>query len=85
MTKVIAILNVIAWAGFWAFGYIALTSEVGNSAQMVTAAVLAAMGGAVGMWAYLQLVRHNENTGYAKRPSRADKSHLEMNANGESA
>ena len=85
MTKLIAILNVIAWAGFWAFGYIALTSDLGNSTQMVTAALLAAGGGAVGMWAYLQLVRHSEDTGYAKRPNRADKSHLEGNANGECA
>ena len=85
MVKLIAILNVIAWAGFWAFGYIAFTTDTGDSGRMVTAALLAAAGGAVGMWAYLQLVRHSESTGYAKRPNRADKSHLEDMKNGESA
>ena len=65
MNKLIAILNVIAWAGFWAFGYIALTADVGDTGQMVTAAVLAAVGGALGMWAYLKLVRISEATGYS--------------------
>ena len=51
----------------------------------MTAVVLAAIGGAIGMWAYFKLVRHSEEIGYAKRPNRADKSHLEDNANGESA
>lgn len=84
MNKLIAILNVIAWAGFWSFGYIALTTETDRSTEMVIAAILAAIGGALGMWAYLWLVRHSEATGYAKRPKFADKSHLEEN-NGESA
>ena len=84
MSKLIAILNVIAWAGFWAFGYIALSADVNDSAQMVTAAILAAIGGAVGMWAYFKLVRMSEATGYAKKPKFADKSHLEEQ-NGESA
>ncbi len=84
MSKLIAILNVIAWAGFWAFGYLALSADVNDSAQMVTAAILAAIGGAVGMWAYFKLVRMSEATGYAKTPKFADKSHLEEE-NGESA
>ncbi|MDQ2090657.1 hypothetical protein [Marimonas arenosa] len=84
MNKLIAILNVIAWAGFWAFGYIALTTEVSNTSQMLTAAVLAAAGGALGMWAYLKLVRISEASGYAKAPKMADKSHLEEN-NGETS
>ncbi|WP_397541730.1 hypothetical protein [Roseovarius salis] len=73
MTKLVAIVNVVAWAGFWAFGYLALSAEVDDTAQMVTAAVLAALGGGVGMLAYFWLVRHSEATGYAKAPNRAVK------------
>ena len=29
MKQVIAIANVVAWAGFWAFGYLALTAGQG--------------------------------------------------------
>ncbi|MCR9114403.1 MAG: hypothetical protein NXH84_14095 [Rhodobacteraceae bacterium] len=70
MKQLIAIANVIAWAGFWAFGYIALTTEVDKSGQMVTAAILAAIGGGIGMMAYFWLVRHAEATGYAKPANR---------------
>ncbi|MGX0975955.1 drug/metabolite transporter (DMT)-like permease [Roseovarius sp. MBR-51] len=73
MQKLIAIVNVIAWAGFWSFGYLALSARVENTGQMVTAAVLAAFGGGVGMLAYLWLVRHTEATGYAKPANRAIK------------
>ena len=72
MQKLIAVLNVIAWSGFWAFGYLALTANAADSSQMVTAAILAAIGGAVGIMAYFWLVRHSEETGYAKRPNRAE-------------
>lgn len=67
MTKLIAILNVVAWSGFWAFGYLAVAGD-GNP---VIAALLAAAGAGIGVWAYLQLVRHAEATGYAKAPRRA--------------
>lgn len=70
MHKLIAIVNVIAWGGFWAFGYLALTTKPAESGQMVTAAVLAAAGAAVGLWAYFQLVRHSEAIGFAKKPNR---------------
>jgi drug/metabolite transporter (DMT)-like permease len=73
MQKLIAIVNVIAWAGFWSFGYLAMSARVENTGQMVTAAVLAAFGGGVGMLAYLWLVRHTEATGYAKPANRAIK------------
>ncbi|HAW47428.1 hypothetical protein C6W92_08555 [Roseovarius sp. A46] len=73
MQKLIAILNVIAWAGFWAFGYLALTARVDHTGQMVTAALLAALGGGVGMLAFFWLVRHSEATGYAKPANRAEK------------
>ena len=83
MTKLVAIINVIAWAGFWAFGYLALTADVADTAHMMTAIILAVFGAAVGLWAYFKLIRHSEEIGYAKRPNRADRSHLEEN--GESA
>ncbi|MDR9392858.1 hypothetical protein [Roseovarius sp. SYSU LYC5161] len=73
MSKIIAIANVIAWGGFWAFGYLALTAGVEETGQMVLAAVLAALGGGVGMLAFFWLVRHSEATGYASRPNRAEK------------
>lgn len=68
MTKLIAILNVVAWSGFWAFGYLAVSGEGGSA---VVASLLAFAGAGVGIWAYLQLVRHAERTGYAKAPKRA--------------
>ncbi|EPX76735.1 hypothetical protein [Salipiger mucosus] len=71
MAKVIAILNVVAWAGFWAFGYLALTADAGRPGQMVTALLLAAVGAALGLWAYLWLVGHSERSGYAEAPKRA--------------
>ncbi len=71
MAKLIALLNVIAWSGFWAFGYLALTSGSDTMAHGITAILLAAAGGAFGMWAFLWLVRHSERTGYAKPRNRA--------------
>lgn len=67
MSKLIAILNVVAWSGFWAFGYIALTSSDLGTAQITTAAILAFIGLIVGLFAYLRLVRSAEATGYARR------------------
>ncbi len=75
--KIIAITNVIAWAGFWAFGYLALSADWTNTSQVVTALILAAIGGGLGLWAYMRLVRFSEDSGYAPRPPRADRSHLE--------
>ncbi len=66
MAKLIAILNVVAWSGFWAFGYLALT----GSEAVLTALILAALGGGLGMLSWLWLVRHSEEIGYAKRPNR---------------
>ncbi|WP_238364868.1 hypothetical protein [Mesobacterium pallidum] len=68
MTKLIAVLNVIAWSGFWAFGYLALTTPAEESGRMVTALLLAVLGGALGLWAWFRLVRHSEQTGYARAP-----------------
>ena len=72
MTKLIAIINVIAWAGFWAFGYIALTSEDLTSGQLTIAAILAFAGLIMGVLAYLKLVRASEASGYAKGSNQLD-------------
>jgi hypothetical protein len=53
--KVIAIINVIAWSGFWAFGYLALTAQDLSDRQIVIAAVLAGGGFLTGIIAYLKL------------------------------
>lgn len=71
MHKLIAIGNVVAWSGFWAFGYLAISAGAANTGQMINAVILAAIGGGVGMLAFLRLVQHSEQTGYAKRPNRA--------------
>ena len=74
MAKLIAILNVVAWAGFWAFGYLALTSGEGGG-RTVVATILAAVGAAVGIVAWLWLVRHSEATGYARRANQVPREH----------
>lgn len=79
MKKLIAILNVVAWSGFWAFGYLALSADSANTAQVTIAAVLAVAGAGVGLFTYLQLVRHSEATGYAKKRNRAVPEHLRDN------
>ena len=85
MIKLIAILNVIAWSGFWAFGYLALSSGTEAGGQAVVAAILAAVGAAIGLWAYFQLIRHSEATGYAKPANRAKPTYEDTELNGESA
>lgn len=70
MSKFIAVLNVVAWAGFWAFGYLALTTDPADSRQLMIATLLAFAGAAAGMLAYFWLVRHAENTGIAKPSNR---------------
>lgn len=63
--KAIAILNVVAWSGFWAFGYLALSGGTADG-NVVIATILAFAGAMVGIWAYMRLVRHSEATGYYK-------------------
>ena len=72
MTKLIAIINVVAWAGFWAFGYIALTSDDLTEGQLTIAAILAFAGLIMGGLAYLKLVRASEASGYAKGSNQLD-------------
>ncbi len=55
--KLIAIVCVVAWAGFWAFGYLALSAGVADRRQVTVAALLAAAGFLTGSFAYLRLAR----------------------------
>ncbi|RFU14436.1 hypothetical protein DZD18_01510 [Rhodobacteraceae bacterium W635] len=55
MRKLTAIINVISWSGFWAFGYLALTAERPESGQTLIAILLAALGMLSGSWAYMKL------------------------------
>lgn len=65
--KLLAIINVIAWSGFWAFGYLALSAGDFTEPQIVTAALLAAAGLFTGIIAYLRLARSAEQSGYAQK------------------
>lgn len=75
MQKIIAVVNVVAWSGFWAFGYLALTSDMTDQSSMVVAAILAFAGAAVGIVAYFWLVRHAEQSGYAKKSNQVPREH----------
>lgn len=57
MKKLIAILCVVSWSGFWAFGYLALTAGIDNTQQLLVALILAAVGLFTGVFTYLRLVR----------------------------
>lgn len=57
MNKLVAVICVISWSGFWAFGYLALSAGVEDSAEIMVATVLAAIGFFSGMIAWLKLSR----------------------------
>lgn len=57
MKQLIALINVISWSGFWAFGYIALTASELTQTQVLTASALAGLGFLTGVAAYLRLSR----------------------------
>ncbi|WP_299929483.1 hypothetical protein [uncultured Pelagimonas sp.] len=78
MAKLIAILNTVAWGGFWAFGYLALSAGTESPNQTTIAMLLAAGGAAIGLWAWLWLVRHSEAIGYAKPANRVFMTNEEM-------
>ena len=80
MGKTIATLNVIAWAWFWCFGYLALTDTQGNT---TLAAMLAATGGAAGMAAWLWLVRREAENGGAAAPNAGRMELVRVKARGE--
>ena len=67
MRKLIAVLNVMAWAGFWAFGYLALSGDTAaGDGRIVTAALRAALGGGLGLWAWVTLIRLGGDRGQAR-------------------
>ena len=72
MKKLIAIINVIAWSGFWAFGYLAITAQDLSGTQLVIAALLAFAGLVTGIWAYIRLARSAEASGYARKSNQLD-------------
>jgi hypothetical protein len=39
MKKLIAVICVVSWAGFWAFGYLALSAQDYDSGQVMLAAL----------------------------------------------
>lgn len=76
MKKLLAVVNVVAWGGFWAFGYLAFSNREDHSDHLTLAIVLALLGAVVGIWAYSQLVRHAKETGYGGPTRRAVPEHL---------
>lgn len=70
--KAIAIINVTAWAGFWSFGFLALNGQGYSTAQLMTAAMLAAAGLITGILTYLRLSRGAEGSGYSKKSKQLD-------------
>lgn len=57
MHKMIALICVISWSGFWAFGYLALSANTADTRQMTVATLLAAVGFLTGVITYLALAR----------------------------
>ena len=57
MQKLIAILTVVSWSGFWSFGYIALMADGLSQSQILMATTLAGLGFLTGVGAYLALSR----------------------------
>lgn len=72
MRKFLAVINVIAWAGFWAFGYLALAGEDFSQRQLIIASALAFVGFGVGIFTYLRLCCCAEDCGYAKKTKQLD-------------
>ena len=78
LPKLIAILNVVAWSGFWAFGYIALTGS-GEKVNSAVAWGLAILGGVLGVVAYRALMRIARDSGYAAAKPRSRPAPLDDN------
>ncbi len=55
MRKLVALVCVISWSGFWAFGYLALSARIDEPQQMVVAGLLAFAGFLTGMFTYMRL------------------------------
>jgi len=57
MNKLLALVCVISWSGFWAFGYLALSADIQDQSQVMVAVLLAALGFLTGVFAYIKLSR----------------------------
>lgn len=57
MKKVITLVCVISWSGFWAFGYLAFSADLQDASHMVIAGCLAFAGVLTGMFTYMRLAR----------------------------
>ena len=57
MNKLIALICVVSWSGFWAFGYLALSASDFEDGQVILAMSLAFLGLITGVFAYMWLVR----------------------------
>ena len=57
MNKIVALICVISWSGFWAFGYLALSATNFDDGQVMLAALLAFVGFLTGVFAYMWLMR----------------------------
>ena len=72
MPKLVAVINIVAWFGFWTFGFIAIAADGFSDAQLVISTLLAAIGLMAGIAAYLQLARTAETSGYARKTKQLD-------------
>ena len=72
MRKLIAIINVISWSGFWAFGYLALSAERHDSSHTLIAIILAAAGMLTGTWAYLKLSKGQQMPQFPSNTNRSE-------------
>ena len=59
MNELIALICVVSWSGFWAFGYLALSAGSFDDGQVMLAAVLAFAGMVSGVFAYMALARRH--------------------------
>jgi hypothetical protein len=57
MKKVTALVCVISWSGFWAFGHLALSADLQDASHMVIAGCLAFAGVLAWMFTDMRLAR----------------------------
>lgn len=69
MRKLVAIISVISWSGFWAFGYLALASEPSDGHRITVAAILAAVAFLIGIFAHMKLARDMPTEWKRAKPS----------------
>jgi hypothetical protein len=56
--KLMAVLCVLLWTGFWAFRYLALSAQYFSATQITVAAVIAFAGLISGVFSYIRLCQH---------------------------